>query len=78
MYYVYVRDQSSRSRFLFFFFSCRDVSIDIRKAISSIRDNSRYLKAGGGALCPLVFDKSSLVITVTSSPTAFPKSPKRE
>ena len=42
------------------------------------RGDSRYLKAGGGALCPFVFDESSLVITVTNSPTAFPKSPERE
>lgn len=51
-----------------------------RKTILSdeSRGDNRYLKAGGGALCPFVFDESSLVITVTSSPTAFPKSPERE
>jgi len=34
-----------------------------------------YLNAGGGARCPFVFDVSS-VMTVTNSPTAFPKSPE--
>jgi hypothetical protein len=38
---------------------------------------NRYLNAGGGARCPFVFDVSS-VMTVTNSPTAFPRSPEIE